>query len=70
MRKLIPFLFLVLLSACVPKRTPTPEPTVYYGIVATFPPGAMALCEDHTYSFSKTREGACSHHGGVYLWLK
>lgn len=34
------------------------------------PPGATALCRDGTYSFSKSRRGTCSHHGGVAKWLK
>ena len=29
------------------------------------PPGATAICKDGTYSFSQTRSGTCSHHGGV-----
>src|SRR3954453_5054142 len=33
------------------------------------PPGATALCVDGTYSFSATRSGTCSHHGGVAVWL-
>jgi hypothetical protein len=33
------------------------------------PPGATALCNDGTYSFSENRRGTCSHHGGVAKWL-
>lgn len=33
------------------------------------PPGATAVCRDGTYSFSQTRSGTCSHHGGVAAWL-
>ena len=33
------------------------------------PSGATALCRDGTYSFSRTRRGTCSHHGGVARWL-
>src|SRR5262249_26954735 len=29
------------------------------------PTGATAQCRDGTYSFSKSRSGTCSHHGGV-----
>jgi hypothetical protein len=36
---------------------------------ADAPPGATALCKDGTYSFSATRSGTCSHHGGVAVWL-
>lgn len=33
------------------------------------PTGATALCRDGTYSFSQSRRGTCSHHGGVAKWL-
>jgi hypothetical protein len=33
------------------------------------PPGATAICVDGTYSYSQTRSGTCSHHGGVSVWL-
>ncbi len=33
------------------------------------PPGASAKCRDGTFSFSKHRQGTCSHHGGVAEWL-
>jgi hypothetical protein len=33
------------------------------------PPGATAICGDGTYSFSQSRRGTCSHHGGVSQWL-
>ncbi len=33
------------------------------------PVGATALCRDGTYSFSRSRRGTCSHHGGVAKWL-
>ena len=33
------------------------------------PPGASAQCRDGTYSFSMSRRGTCSHHGGVARWL-
>ena len=32
------------------------------------PAGATALCRDGTYSFSQSRRGTCSHHGGVAEW--
>lgn len=38
----------------------------YYPYV---PKGATARCVDGTYSFSKSRRGTCSHHGGVAQWL-
>src|SRR6267378_3368367 len=33
------------------------------------PPGASAKCRDGTFSFSRHRQGTCSHHGGVAEWL-
>jgi len=33
------------------------------------PAGASAQCRDGTYSFSQSRRGTCSHHGGVSRWL-
>jgi hypothetical protein len=33
------------------------------------PDGATAQCRDRSYSFSRSRRGACSHHGGVAKWL-
>lgn len=44
-----------------PTGTPKSNPTV--------PLGATARCEDGTYSFSQSRSGTCSHHGGVAEWL-
>lgn len=31
--------------------------------------GATAICRDGTYSYSQSRRGTCSHHGGVKTWL-
>ena len=33
------------------------------------PAGASARCRDGTYSFSQSRRGPCSRHGGVSRWL-
>lgn len=33
------------------------------------PSGASALCRDGTYSYSGSRRGTCSWHGGVAQWL-
>lgn len=33
------------------------------------PAGATAQCIDGTYSFSQSRSGTCSHHGGASSWL-
>ena len=35
----------------------------------SIPQGASAKCRDGTYSFSQSRRGTCSHHGGVGEWL-
>jgi hypothetical protein len=43
---------------CKPEESPTQ------------PSGASARCEDGTYSFSESRSGTCSHHGGVTEWLE
>lgn len=32
------------------------------------PNGACARCRDGSYSFSESRRGTCSHHGGVAVW--
>src|SRR3989338_8701411 len=42
-------------------------PSPYYAPSA--PAGASAQCRDGTYSFSQSRRGTCSHHGGVAEWL-
>ncbi len=44
-------------TVCRPEQSPTA------------PAGATAECEDGTYSFSQSRSGTCSHHGGVARWL-
>lgn len=41
------------------------SPTFY----ESAPQGATAECTDGTYSFSRSRRGTCSHHGGVKRWL-
>jgi hypothetical protein len=33
------------------------------------PRGATAQCRDGSYSFSRSRRGTCSHHGGVAKWF-
>ncbi len=38
-------------------------------ISGNVPAGASAKCRDGTYSFSQSRRGTCSHHGGVGEWL-
>jgi hypothetical protein len=34
----------------------------------SIPPGASARCGNGSYSFSQSRRGTCSHHGGVSQW--
>ncbi len=41
------------------------SPTQY----SSQPAGASAQCADGSYSFSQSRRGTCSHHGGVARWL-
>ena len=33
------------------------------------PAGASAQCRDGSYSYSRSRRGTCSHHGGVAVWF-
>ncbi len=44
----------------------TVQSPTYYN---TTPAGATALCRDGSYSFSQSRRGTCSGHGGVARWL-
>jgi hypothetical protein len=44
---------------------PSPQP----GSADQPPAGATARCRDGTYSYSQSRRGTCSHHGGVAVWL-
>jgi hypothetical protein len=44
-------------TVCKPEQSPT------------VPAGATARCADGSYSFSESRSGTCSHHGGVSEWL-
>jgi hypothetical protein len=46
-------------TVCSPEESPDGPPA-----------GATAKCEDGTYSFSESRSGTCSHHGGVGEWLQ
>ena len=49
-------------TSIAPVTTPTTIPT-------SAPVGATAQCRDGTYSYSQTRSGTCSRHGGVSSWL-
>lgn len=44
-------------------------PSPAYSASGSPPTGATALCLDGTYSFSSSRQAACSQHGGVAAWL-
>lgn len=33
------------------------------------PNGATGICRDSSYTFSATKRGACSRHGGLLSWL-
>jgi hypothetical protein len=48
-------------GSCIPGPTPNPYLPV--------PGGPTAICRDGTYSYSQTRQGTCSYHGGVATWL-
>jgi uncharacterized protein DUF3761 len=64
----------------IPPSQPTPTgPTCGYvnsrhdcvqtpTLTQNFPPGAAAHCRDETWSFTRTRRGACAAHGGVAEW--
>ena len=34
-----------------------------------YPSNLTAICNDGTYSYSKTASGTCSRHGGVNIWV-
>lgn len=69
----------------VSTNTPAPRPSSTYHPVPTTthpapppspqtsspgaPLGATAICNDGTYSYAQHHQGACSHHGGVRVWL-
>ncbi|MQG21570.1 MAG: DUF3761 domain-containing protein [SAR202 cluster bacterium] len=50
-----------------PTATPTPAPTAIPTPTRT-PLSPTALCKDGTYSYSQSRRGTCSWHGGVRIW--
>ncbi len=39
-------------------------------VSSSAPDGATAKCVDGTYSFSHSRSGTCSRHGGAAQWLR
>lgn len=69
--------------APAPAPAPDPEPWGGYGcgegyyensagncipVPGSSPSGASARCNDGTYSYSESRSGTCSRHGGVAEW--
>jgi hypothetical protein len=50
-----------------PPPLPVPAPTDDPHAAAKAA-GATAICADGTWSYSKTRSGTCSGHGGVHWW--
>ena len=76
---IIPVTVTVLEMVIVPQTVIVPE-TIIVTVTSTLEPsypnpntktptGATAICNDGTYSYSQTRSGTCSYHGGVYQWL-
>ena len=53
--------------AVTPKPV-APEPTPTDAEAAAKAAGATAICADGTWSYSPTRSGTCSGHGGVHWW--
>lgn len=49
-----------------PTQPPTAKPADPYA--AAKAAGATAICADGTWSYSKSRSGTCSKHGGVHWW--
>jgi outer membrane biosynthesis protein TonB len=47
---------------------PAAQPPAADPYAAATAAGASAVCADGSWSFSKTRSGTCSHHGGVHWW--
>ena len=46
-----------------------PQPTTHADYLAELrAEGVSAICHDGTLSYSRTRSGTCSHHGGVREW--
>jgi hypothetical protein len=77
MSRLVSLLFVAFLALQPPAAPATPKPKakpvdtsrVQQPKSKAAPAGASAQCRDGTYSFSKSRRGTCSHHGGVSTWL-
>lgn len=48
--------------------SPTPAPIAGDPAAAAKAAGASAICNDGIWSYSMSRSGTCSGHGGVYWW--
>ena len=55
-----PVLLVSVAILCIPRLSPAQAPDSAL---------ATARCQDGTYSYSTSRQGACSSHGGVAEWL-
>jgi hypothetical protein len=55
------------LEPATPKPV-APEPTPTDAEAAAKAAGATAICADGTWSYSPTRSGTCSQHGGAHWW--
>jgi serine/threonine-protein kinase len=56
----------VAVATAAPAPVVAPPPQSPYA--AATAAGASAVCADGTWSYSKTRSGTCSSHGGVHWW--
>ena len=56
----------VAIATAAPAPVVAPPPQDPYA--AATAQGASAVCADGSWSFSKTRSGTCSSHGGVHWW--
>jgi len=65
-------------NTLLPTNTPLPTYTPRPANTATLAPpaiptlahpaGTSGQCVDGTYTYAQHKQGACSHHGGVYIW--
>jgi hypothetical protein len=49
--------------------TPSPTSQPFEQFRRQYQVSATAICADGSYSYSASRRGACSRHGGVAPWL-
>ncbi len=50
-------------------KKPVDRPKPAKSTAPSVPEGATAICNDGTVSYSRHRQGTCSHHNGVRTWL-